>query len=205
MFYEQCMLPLTGDHPPITPVALALPHELQSSDTRRIYDLVVRHFLATISPDALFQVTKAKFSAPLCKESFTLHGKKELQAGFLAVYRDCVDSSQVCVVDDEGGSGSGTNIDTNSGSNSSSKNYNIADYCEDTMQYKGIVELPELEVGVGYRVVSVKMRQGATKPPGAFHCVLFAHELAVANVNAWSLIPFSCIYFMDRYLLTALN
>jgi len=161
-------LSTTGDHPPITPVALALPHELHSSDSARIYDLVVRHFLASISPDAVFQVTKAKFSAPLSKESFTLHGKKELREGFLGVYRTCVDSSQVCVVDEE----SSTNISSNRGSNGGgnsgrSNDSNSTDYSpEDTIQYKGIVELPTLEVGVGYRIVSVKMRQGATKPPG---------------------------------------
>lgn len=160
-------LSTTGDHPPITPVALALPHELHSSDSARIYDLVVRHFLASISPDALFQVTKAKFSAPLSKESFTLHGKKELREGFLGVYRTCVDSAQVCVVDDE----SSMNVSSNRGSSiagsSSSKHSNSSDYTtEDTIQFKGIVELPTLEVGVGYRIVSVKMRQGATKPPG---------------------------------------
>jgi len=72
----------SGDHPPITPVGLALPHELHSSDNARIYELVVRHFLATISPDALFQVTRAQFSAPFTKERFTSMGRKKPKRGF---------------------------------------------------------------------------------------------------------------------------
>lgn len=49
-----------GDHPPITPVGLPAFGDL-SGETARIYDLVVRHFLATVSPDARYEVTTARF------------------------------------------------------------------------------------------------------------------------------------------------
>lgn len=95
--------PVAGDHPPITPVGLALPHEMATSDNARIYELVVRHFLATISPDAIFQCTKAKFSGSASAEMFTLRGKKEVNAGFLQIYRTCVGSQQQYSVDEDGG------------------------------------------------------------------------------------------------------
>jgi DNA topoisomerase IA len=152
-----------GDHPPITPVSLALPHELQSSDSARIYELVVRHFLATISPDAMFQVTSAKFSAPISKEDFLLFGKKELQAGFLNVYRSCVMQGQQSSVDEEEDRNDNTNTTLITRA-SKDKDTNYSN--EDTSQLRGIVEVPELELGKGYRLVGVKSRQGATKPPG---------------------------------------
>jgi DNA topoisomerase IA len=154
-------LMLSGDHPPITPVGLALPHELVSSDNVRIYELVCRHFLATISPDAIFQCTRAKFTAgsgasssgagpskaSRSAETFTVRGKRELHAGFLQVYRTCVGLQQQSTVDDEAdGDGEGYG-----GSSSGA-----------------LVELPELEVGRSYRVASVKARTGATRAPGTF-------------------------------------
>jgi DNA topoisomerase IA len=158
---ELLVLSISGDHPPITPVGLALPHELVSSDNQRIYELVCRHFLATISADAIFQCTRARFStassadaggAGRAAETFTARGKKETQPGFLLVYRTCVGLQQQSSVDDEaaelegsGGSGGGDTEEGYSG---------------------GLVELPELEKGKGYRVASVKARTGATRAPG---------------------------------------
>jgi DNA topoisomerase III len=49
-----------GDHPPITPCRPAGPHEL-SGDMARIFDLVVRHFIASVSEDAVWQSTKISF------------------------------------------------------------------------------------------------------------------------------------------------
>lgn len=37
-----------GDHPPITPMSLAQRHELEN-DAWKLYDYIVRHFLATVS------------------------------------------------------------------------------------------------------------------------------------------------------------
>ena len=72
-----------GDHPPITPVGLAVS---LSGDNARIYDLVVRHFLATVSEDAVYLVTELRFQAEICKESFTATKKIEINPGFLAIY-----------------------------------------------------------------------------------------------------------------------
>ena len=47
-----------GDHPPITPVGLG--HGL-SGDDARIFDLVVTHFLATISKEDIYENTKASY------------------------------------------------------------------------------------------------------------------------------------------------
>ena len=48
-----------GDHPPITPCRAA-GNEL-SGDMARVYDLVVRHFIASVSQDAVWQSTAIEF------------------------------------------------------------------------------------------------------------------------------------------------
>ena len=72
-----------GDHPPITPCGIA--HGLYG-DTERIYDLVVRHFLASVSSDALFLTTKLLFRGMQSRELFTVTAKKEIDPGFLLIY-----------------------------------------------------------------------------------------------------------------------
>ena len=80
-----------GDHPPITPVGLATD---LSGDNLRIYELVTRHFLATVSTDAIYLQTKAKFRVANTgttpgtppPEEFVLVGKREIDPGFLEVY-----------------------------------------------------------------------------------------------------------------------
>jgi DNA topoisomerase III len=83
-----------GDHPPITPVGMPHMASLQS-DEARIFDLVARHFLASISKDARFLVTKATFvstsaadssSSASTGETFLAVGREELDPGFTAVY-----------------------------------------------------------------------------------------------------------------------
>ncbi len=73
-----------GDHPPITPVGLA--RDL-SGDNWKIYELVTTHFLATISKDATFLQTKAKFRTNSAhNEEFMITGRRLLDAGFLQLY-----------------------------------------------------------------------------------------------------------------------
>lgn len=92
-----------GDHPPITPVDMPQMSTLQS-DEARIFDLVSRHFLASVSKDARFLVTKATFTSPSATsigpiaiagtdgsgnsrgETFIAVGREELDPGFTAVY-----------------------------------------------------------------------------------------------------------------------
>jgi DNA topoisomerase-3 len=66
-----------GDHPPITPCRAAGPSEL-SGDMARIYDLVVRHFIASVSHDAVWRSTKVDFSieALADKGTFSIRGKQ---------------------------------------------------------------------------------------------------------------------------------
>ena len=66
-----------GDHPPITPCRSAGPHDL-SGDMARVYDLVVRHFIASVSPDAVWRSTKVglEIEALGGKGKFFLAGKE---------------------------------------------------------------------------------------------------------------------------------
>lgn len=50
----------------------------------RLYDLVTRHFLASLSHDARFLQTKVLFSSE-CGESFSASGKIMIDPGYLAV------------------------------------------------------------------------------------------------------------------------
>jgi DNA topoisomerase IA len=77
---------------------VGLPTYALGGDESRIYDLIVRHFLASISKDAKYLVTKAVFaSSPQHGmdggEVFSCRGKEEIDPGFMRVYgRDSHDS-----------------------------------------------------------------------------------------------------------------
>ena len=76
-----------GDHPPITPCRNAAPYEL-SGDQARVYELVVRHFIASVSYDAVWLSTNVNLTVPRLDEKyagFSLSGKKLVTPGFLAV------------------------------------------------------------------------------------------------------------------------
>jgi DNA topoisomerase-3 len=66
-----------GDHPPVTPCRAADPHEL-SGDMARVYELVTRHFIASISPDALFMSTTVALEITTLGDDgkFTVRGKE---------------------------------------------------------------------------------------------------------------------------------
>ena len=70
-----------GDHPPITPCRLANPNELHG-DEERVYELVTRQFLASVSPDAVFWQTTLQFAAGN-HQTFSATGRKLVSAGFL--------------------------------------------------------------------------------------------------------------------------
>lgn len=71
-----------GDHPPITPTRFASEGELRGDDWR-IYDLVTRHFIATLSPDCRYMQTTVKVA--IGSESFTCTGKRVVSPGFTKV------------------------------------------------------------------------------------------------------------------------
>lgn len=71
-----------GDHPPITPVSYA---PGLSGDKGRLYELIVRHFLATVSEDAIYISTKVTCRGPTSGELFSITGRREINPGFLAI------------------------------------------------------------------------------------------------------------------------
>jgi DNA topoisomerase-3 len=75
-----------GDHPPITPMRAASPYEL-SGDMSRVYEFVVRHFIASVSPDAVWRSTKVTFAVEALgdKGKFYLAGKELVSSGFLKI------------------------------------------------------------------------------------------------------------------------
>ena len=66
-----------GDHPPITPCRSAGPGEL-SGDMARVYDLVTRHFIASVSEDAVWRSTRVDFQIEELEDQglFSLSGKE---------------------------------------------------------------------------------------------------------------------------------
>ena len=75
-----------GDHPPITPCRAAGQYEL-SGDMARVYELVTRHFIASVSKDAVWNSTKVNIDIESLGDegNFTLRGKQLVSPGFLAV------------------------------------------------------------------------------------------------------------------------
>jgi DNA topoisomerase III len=76
-----------GDHPPITPCRATRSTQELSGDMARIYELVVRHFLASVSPNAVWRSTRVTFQVAALSEKgiFTMSGKELVSPGFLAV------------------------------------------------------------------------------------------------------------------------
>ncbi len=73
----------TTDHPPIHPVAEASKEKIEK-DAWKIYELVVRRFLATLSDAAKWKDTEVKIEAG--GETLEAKGKELKEQGFLAVY-----------------------------------------------------------------------------------------------------------------------
>jgi DNA topoisomerase-1 len=74
---------LSTDHPPIHPAGPAT-RELIGDDAFRIYELVLRRFLATLSPDAQWKTLKILFEAG--GEEYTATGGQLLEPGWHTVY-----------------------------------------------------------------------------------------------------------------------
>ena len=72
-----------GAHPPIHPLR-AVEHGALSNDAWRVYELIVRHFLAVCSRDATGKTTSVRVE--LGGEAFTASGTVILDRGFLEVY-----------------------------------------------------------------------------------------------------------------------
>lgn len=71
-------------HPPIHPVAYVKPETLENDEQRRIYEFVIRHFLACCSEDAKGESTKVGIQYG--DEFFHAHGLIVLERNYLDVY-----------------------------------------------------------------------------------------------------------------------
>jgi DNA topoisomerase III len=134
-----------GDHPPITPVGPI--GGGMTSDSTRLYDMVARHFLATVSPDAKFEVTKLQFVAPASGEFFKAAGKTEKDPGFLRIYR---------LYEEKEDYGSDALL-----------------YGERTGEEEEDFDVGEIampsqinQAGGTYSIATARLRQGKTSPPG---------------------------------------
>eukprot|EP01135_Chromosphaera_perkinsii_P011275 Nk52_evm56s2367 gene=Nk52_evmTU56s2367 len=72
-----------GDHPPITPMRPGDEADL-GGDMWRLYDYIVRHFLATISADCKYMKSTARFV--FAGEEFSYSGKVVVSRGYTDVY-----------------------------------------------------------------------------------------------------------------------
>jgi len=71
----------TTDHPPIYPVGYS---DKLSGTSQKIYELIVRRFLATLSKDAITENISAIIDVE--KEPFSVSGQRILQAGWKEIY-----------------------------------------------------------------------------------------------------------------------
>jgi DNA topoisomerase-3 len=89
------------DHHAIIPtLAERHPVEKFSDDDRRIYDMVVRRFLAVFHPDAVIEKTRVETT--VSEHVFRTRGKRILVAGWRGVYGETADASDERADDDEG-------------------------------------------------------------------------------------------------------
>ncbi|MEM2325537.1 MAG: DNA topoisomerase I, partial [Archaeoglobaceae archaeon] len=74
----------TTDHPPIYPTAVARKKDLKEEDWK-IYELVVRRFLATLAENAIWEVAQVELESNGVK--FVASGKKLIKPGWREIYR----------------------------------------------------------------------------------------------------------------------
>lgn len=72
-------------HPPIHPVKLAGDEDFTTNEESRVYDLILRHFLASVSRDAVG--SKAIVEVDLNEETFTASGLKVLEKNYLNIWK----------------------------------------------------------------------------------------------------------------------
>ena len=145
-----------GDHPPITPCASATAEELGGGDSWRLYEVVVRHFLAGVSEDATIEVTRARLVGG--GEAFLASGRKLVHPGFLEILPSGgmgrygmgttdEEADEEAAAEAEGGGGGGGGDD---------------DDDEDSEYGRGV--LPPLAEGESLNA-EVSQRTGKTRPP----------------------------------------
>ncbi len=89
------------DHHAILPTPTdQQPDKWRSEDDRRIYDLVVRRFLAIFHPDAVFENTRVETTVE--SHVFRTRGKVLIVAGWRGVYGESIEGEGTGPEDDEG-------------------------------------------------------------------------------------------------------
>ena len=89
-----------GDHHAIIPTNSAHVLDKMSSDDRRIYDLVVRRFLAIFHPDAVFENTRVETTVE--ERVFRTRGRVLLVPGWRGVYGELAEGERSASEEDEG-------------------------------------------------------------------------------------------------------
>jgi DNA topoisomerase III len=89
-----------GDHHAIIPTNSAHVLDKMSSDDRRIYDLVVRRFLAIFHPDAVFENTRVETTVE--QRIFRTRGRVLLVPGWRGVYGELAEGERSASEEDEG-------------------------------------------------------------------------------------------------------
>ncbi|MFN8175398.1 MAG: DNA topoisomerase 3 [Solirubrobacteraceae bacterium] len=89
-----------ADHHAIIPTRSEHPVAKLSDDDRRVYDMVVRRFLAVFHPDAVFENTRVETT--VATHVFRTRGKVLLVPGWRAVYGETPDAEQKGREEDEG-------------------------------------------------------------------------------------------------------
>lgn len=74
---------MTTDHPPIHPVDVVNGKKL-SKEQAKLYELIVRRFLATLAKDAVLETVDAWFD--ICGEKFHSNGVKTLESNWRSIY-----------------------------------------------------------------------------------------------------------------------
>ncbi len=74
----------TTDHPPIYPTQAIHPGALGDGPKRRVYELVVRRFLATFSPPMITESTRADIEAG--SETYFVRGSVVVDPGYAGIY-----------------------------------------------------------------------------------------------------------------------
>ncbi len=88
------------DHHAIIPTHSEHTLEKMNDDDRRIYDMVVRRFLAVFHPEAVFENTRVETT--VAEHIFRTRGKVLLVPGWRGVYGELADDGSARDDDDEG-------------------------------------------------------------------------------------------------------
>lgn len=155
-----------SDHHAIIPTEQFVDLSHMTIDERRIYDLVVRRFLAVLYP--AYEYEQTTVTAEIGGESFVAHGNIVKNEGWKAVYEN----------------GSGLSGNQNS--------FDADDWdSEDSAENEGLNQdksqnLPELKEGDRIKGLTFTMTEGKTKPPSYFNeaSLLSAMENPIAYMES---------------------